>query len=153
LGTKAVEGEVVAKHAGGRPPKLTPEERAEVLQAFRLYIERTPDPTLVGFVAFDPVPIKYMVTRDNIKDWDEFSPLQKIAIEKQEAFLLQAGGTGRYNTTLAIFRLKQPQHGYTDKVDADITSGGDKIQPVLVKFISSGEDVGNTDTDRIQASV
>lgn len=114
-------------HPGGRPPKLTEQERSEVLEAFRLYIERTPDPTVVGFVAYDPVASKHYLTRDNIKDWDEFTPLQKHCIQKQEAYLLMAGGTGKYNPTMAIFRLKQPQHGYKDRIDTDVTSGGDKI--------------------------
>jgi hypothetical protein len=116
------------KHAGGRPPKLTSEQRVEVLQAFHDYIARTPDPTVVGFCAFDPVAVNYLITRDNIKDWDEFSPLQKYCIEKQEAYLLQAGGTGKYNPTMAIFRLKQPQHGYKDRFEQDVTSAGEKIE-------------------------
>jgi hypothetical protein len=106
-------------HAGGAPSKLTKEQKAELLVAFRAYIERTPDPTVVGFCAFDPVPAKLFVTRHNLNDWDEFSTLQKYCIEKQEAYLLQAGGTGRYNPTMAIFRLKQPQHGYTDRQDVN----------------------------------
>lgn len=114
-------------HAGGRPPKLTTEQRKEVLDAFALYIQRTPDPTVVGFCAYDTVAASYLITRENIKDWDEFSPLQKYCIQKQEAYLLQAGGTGKYNPTMAIFRLKQPQHGYRDRIESDVTSGGEKI--------------------------
>ena len=145
----AIEGEVIAKHAGGRPPKLTPLERAEVYEALRLYIERTPDPTVVGFCAWDPVGIKYRMSKTNMYDWEEFSPLIKQSIAKQEAFLLQAAGQGRYNATLAIFRLKQPQHGYRDRIDTDITSDGKSLQPLLVSFITNKQDVlpdGN-DTD------
>lgn len=103
----------------GRPPKLTEEQRLEVYKAFEDYIARTPDPTVVGFIAYDPVAAQYFLTRDNLNDWKEFSTLQKYCIEKQEAYLLQAGGTGRYNPTMAIFRLKQPQHGYTDRQDVN----------------------------------
>lgn len=105
------------KHAGGRPPKLTPKQKAEVLQAFQDYIRREADPTIVGFVAYDPTPIKYNVTDDNISDWDEFSGLRKRAIKKQEAYLLLGATRGQLNTTMAIFRLKQPQHGYSDKTE------------------------------------
>lgn len=114
-------------HPGGRPTKLTQEQRREVLEAFRLYIERTPDCTIVGFCAWDPVGIKYLISKDNIYDWEEFSELRSYAVLKQEAYLLQASGTGRYNPTVGIFRLKQPQHGYKDRMDTDLTSGGDKI--------------------------
>lgn len=102
-------------HPGGRPPKLKSEQRAEVFQALSDYIQRTPDPTVVGFCAWDPVAIKYDVTDDNIYDWPEFSGLRKRAIIKQEAFLVEAATRNKINPTVAIFRLKQPQHGYTDR--------------------------------------
>lgn len=127
--SKAVEGEVIAKHAGGRPPKLTKLERKEVYDAFKQYLERTPDATIVGFCAYDPVGAKYLITKENLYDWEEFSPLRKYAIQKQEAYLLQAGGTGQYNPTMAIFRLKQPQHGYTDKSEVD--QKVEMVQPII----------------------
>lgn len=117
----------MAKHPGGRPPKLNTEQKAEVLEAFREYITVEEDPTIVGFCAWDNVAIQYSITKDNIHDWDEFTELRKRAIEKQEANLLKKAGNNTYNPTIAIFRLKQPQHGYRDRVDSDITSGGEKI--------------------------
>jgi hypothetical protein len=112
---------------GGRPPKLNEEERKEVLEAFTNYIDIEPDPTIVGFCAWDSVAIQYSITKDNLYDWDEFSELRKRAIEKQEAYLIKNAGKNQYNPTIAIFRLKQPQHGYKDRIDTDITSGGEKI--------------------------
>lgn len=110
----------------GAPRKLTTKQQEEVLTAFKNYITDNEDPTVVGFVATDPLAIEYDVTRDNIKDWQEFSPLVKRAIAKQEHFLLKNAGS-KYNATVAIFRLKQPQHGYSDRIDSDITSGGEKL--------------------------
>lgn len=107
------------KHAGGRPRKLTAEQQQEVYKALEDYIARTPDPTIVGFCSWDEVPIQYDVTDDNINDWAEFSRLRKRATMKQEAYLVQAGGTGKFNPTMAIFRLKQPVHGYTDKIQEE----------------------------------
>jgi hypothetical protein len=117
-----------SKHLGGRPPKLTPIQKAEVLLAFDLYIQRTADPTIVGFCSWDPVPLMYYITDDDIDNWEEFNALRKRAVHKQEAFLIEAGGRGKYNPTMAIFRLKQPTHGYKDRIDTDITTGGDKIE-------------------------
>lgn len=114
-------------HPGGRPPKLTPEQRKEVYEALEAYIQRTPDSTIVGFCAWDPVPNKYDVTDDNINDWPEFSRLRKKAVLKQEAFLLSGAITNKLNPTFAIFRLKQPVHGYKDRVDSDITSNGETL--------------------------
>lgn len=108
----------------GAPSKLNPDEREEVLEAFEQYIIEEEDPTVVGFVANDETAIKYNVTRDNINDWDEFSTLKKRAITKQEAYLLKNGTQNKINPTLAIFRLKQPQHGYKDKFEQDISHSG-----------------------------
>lgn len=129
----------------GRPPKLTEEQRKEVYEALEQYIKRTPDPTIVGFVSWDEVPLKYDVTDDNINDWEEFSRLRKRAVKKQEAYLLQAAGTGRFNPTFAIFRLKQPVHGYKDRVEQDITSGGNAIAPVLVRFMDGNDTAEKAD--------
>lgn len=115
------------KNKGGRPPKLTPEQREEVLEAFQDYIQTTDDPTIAGFCAWHEVAIQYWITKDNLYDWGEFSELRKRAIEKQEAYLVKNGGEGKYNPTIAIFRLKQPQHGYKDRTETDITTAGEKI--------------------------
>lgn len=113
----------------GRPPKLTDEQRAEVLQAFSDYIKRTPDPIIVGFCVWDPVAEKYNVTDDDIYNWSSFNGLRKRAVMKQEAYLATGAATNKLNATMAIFRLKQPTHGYTDRqlVDQVVTT----VTPIL----------------------
>lgn len=114
----------MTKHAGGRPPKLTREQRSEVWQALARYIELEDDPTIVGFCAYDETAHSYLITKDNIHDWAEFSELRKLAIQKQEAYLLRKGTKGSLSTTMAIFRLKQPQHGYTDRQEIQHSGDG-----------------------------
>ena len=111
----------------GRPPKITELEKAEVYQALANYINQEDDPTIPGFCSWDKTAIKYNIMRDNLNDWPKFSTLIKKAIQKQEAYLVKFAGKGLYNPAIAIFRLKQPQHGYKDRIDSDITSGGDKL--------------------------
>jgi hypothetical protein len=132
-------------NAVGRPAKLTAKQRAEVLEAFRLYIERTPDATIVGFCAFDPVGAKYLITKDNIHDWEEFSELRNYAIQKQEAYLLEGAITNRLNATMAIFRLKQPQHGYTDKHEQENTHKF--VQPIM-KLEEAVDALSGNDSDQ-----
>lgn len=115
------------KHAGGRPPKLTPLQRTEVYDAFSRYIQTTPDPTIPEFVSTAEICFDYDVYEHNLHDWQEFSNLIKRCIKKQEAFLLKEAGAGKYNPTIAIFRLKQPQHGYRDRFETDITSNGNDV--------------------------
>lgn len=130
----------------GRPPKLTLEERAEVLSAFESYIKINPDPTIVGFTASDPVALKYFVNKDNIHDWDDFSELRRRAIEKQEHYLLYGATRGQLNASVSIFRLKQPQHGYKDRVDSDITSNGETIAPLIVSPIKKRDASAQAET-------
>jgi len=42
------------------------------------------------------------------------------------------------NPTGAIFNLKN-NYGWRDKTEQDLTTGGDKIQPLLVKFLGEDE--------------
>lgn len=113
----------------GRPQMYTPLQIEEIVKDLDDYIERSPDPTIVGFTSGYR---KYSVNKDYISDHDEFSELRKRAIEKQEHYLLYGATNGRLNASVSIFRLKQPQHGYKDRVDSDITSMGEKIDPVVI---------------------
>ena len=132
------------KHAGGRPPKLNPEERAIVYKAMQDYIARTPDPIIVGFCAWDSIAIKYDVTDDNIYDWQEFSGLRKRATMKQEAYLASGALIGKLNATMAIFRLKQPVHGYTDRVQQDLTTNGKDLPTPILGNVNVQPDNSNT---------
>lgn len=116
--------------------KVTSEELQEVVDALDAYINITPDPTIVGFCAWDPVAIKYRVNKDNVHDWPECRELQKRALQKQEAYLLEGATRNRINPIMAIFRLKQPQHGYTDRVDHDLTTQGKALPAPLLGGLS-----------------
>lgn len=126
--------DITDKNEGGRPPKLSDEERTEVYDLYKQYIIDNEDPILADFLTTERC-IELDVLSHNIDDWQEFSKLKKIAIKKQEAYLLRKAGKNEYNPTVAIFRLKQKQHGYKDRVDTDITSGGEALAPVLVRFM------------------
>lgn len=108
----------------GAPPKLTDDEKQEVYDAFTEYINTTDDPTTVGFVSVNEVALQYSVTRHNIHDWAEFSALEERAVTKQEHFLITNAGSNKYNPTFAIFRLKQPVHGWKDRIENDLTTAG-----------------------------
>ena len=122
----SIEGEVVEKNKVGRPPKYTALEIAEIHRDLSDYIERTADPTVVGFVAFYR---KHYVNKQYICSRPEFSDLVKLAIEKQEAYLVAGATSNRLNATFAIFRLKQPQHGWSDKQEQDIKV--EQVQPII----------------------
>lgn len=98
----------------------TSKQIKEVVEDFRKYISETKDPTIVGFTSSYE---KYSINKDYISDHKEFSDLRKRAIEKQEAYLLTAKDEV---PAIRIFRLKQPQHGYSDRSQVE-NSGEQKI--------------------------
>lgn len=103
------------------PPRLTPDQRKEVLRAYIKYVEHNTDPHLAGFLSEDSLALKYWVNKQNIlEDWPEFQPALKRAYVKEEAYILDAGQAK--NTVFSIFRLKQASHGYKDKIEQDITT-------------------------------
>lgn len=112
----------------GRPQMYTPEQIQEIADDLKEYIETNEDPTIVGFTSSYN---KYSVNKDYISDHDEFSELRKKSIEKQEAYLLKGATQNKLNGTVAIFRLKQPQHGFRDKVEQELTSPDGSMTPVV----------------------
>lgn len=106
----------MAHHTGnvGAPQKYSPKQIAEIVEDLDNYIKGNADPTIVGFTSGYT---KYSINKDYISDHQEFSELRKKAIEKQENYLLYGATLNKLNPTVSIFRLKQPQHGYTDRQD------------------------------------
>lgn len=110
----------------GRPQIHTTEQIQEIVDDLTIYIEENEDPTIVGFTSSYN---KYSVNKNYIGDHNEFSELRKRAIEKQEAFMLKGATNNKLNPTVCIFRLKQPQHGFTDKTQSDIKL--EQVTPIL----------------------
>lgn len=69
--------------------------------------------------------------RDTIYDWSkqesksDFSDIVKMLMTNQERNLMNGGLNGSMNPT--IVKLMLAKHGHSDKVETDITSGGEKL--------------------------
>lgn len=96
-------------------------DRDSIISALNDYIDNTDDPMLQEFCSQS----SSMPCRDTIYEWAKenkfLSDTLKRLQTKQECFLARAKDI---NPVMAIFRLKQPQHGYTDKqeVKHDVNS-------------------------------
>jgi len=78
------------------------------------------------------------VNRDTLYQWsqehEEFSDIMEQVSAEQEDKLINNGLSGDYNPTIAKVLLTK--HGYSDKLETDITTKGEKIQtsdPVLAQ--------------------
>lgn len=69
------------------------------------------------------------VARSSIYLWkdqdEEFSDIIDILLQKQANALINKGLSGDYNPTIAKVLLTK--HGYTEKIETDITSKGEKL--------------------------
>ncbi len=90
-------------------------------------------PTIEGFALF------IGVSKKSLYNWSEEHPeflhaLGKIETEQKER-LINSGLSGDYNSTIAKLILSA-NHGMSEKTETDITSKGEGITPILVKFIN-----------------
>lgn len=108
-----------------RPQYFTPEQIEKMVKDLKDYIEKEEDPTIVWFTSSYP-PVysdteqrDVYLNKDFINNHEEFCELRKKAIEKQENYLLKWVTKNELNATMWVFRLKQPQHWFTDKMIND----------------------------------
>lgn len=120
----------------GRPTKFTPEliERArEYLNTYETLI-----PTMEGLSLY------LGVNRDTLYDWDNkklddgFSDILSRLKAEQGSKLIDGALGGKYNATIAKLILSG-RHNYIEKREQDITTGGESISPVLVKFVGDDD--------------
>lgn len=108
--------------------KFTDEMYEEIAQAFEQYVLEHDDPLMQEFMAYDPVALKYHVLEDDFSapPYPKLSELAQVAIKRQEVYMLRKGMNGQ-STAMSIFRLKQKTFGYTDRLEQNITSDGERV--------------------------
>jgi len=118
---------IMAKHPGGRPTKYNEgilEQSKEYLANYKEHDDIIP--SIVGLA------IVLNLSKSTIYDWashedkQEFSDMLDKIQYKQEQILIRGGLGGEFNA--AITKLVLTKHGYHDRVDSDVTSGGKEIR-------------------------
>ena len=72
------------------------------------------------------------IARSTVYDWakqeekKEFSDILQEILSKQERVLINKGLTGDFNSN--ITKLALGKHGYSDKQETDLTSGGNPVK-------------------------
>ena len=112
---------------GGRPSKYTPDliEKAEAYVDGGWADEGDLIPSVAGLAVILDVRRETLHVWANDPEKEQFSNILGKLSEKQENILLQNGLANRFNST--ITKLVLSKHGYSDKVEQDVTSGGEKI--------------------------
>lgn len=111
--------------------KWTLKEAEKVLQK-AITISRGEDYDFIGEVAFDMELGKSTFTY-LVDKFPELKPLYTEVRENCERNCFKNGKKGNIVPSMAIMNLKS-NHGWTDRQQTDITTGGDKIQPTQIKF-------------------
>lgn len=103
------------KNLGGRPPIYDPEEVADKLLA---YIDETEDPMVEEFCFLNPYSkdTVYRLEKKCVRLSDAIKKLHA----KQMIRTIRLAEKGKINPTWAIFKMKQPCYGMTDKQEMDL---------------------------------
>lgn len=144
------------KNVGGRPTKLTP----ELLALAQQYIDQCSDehevvgenrPTVIWKVklpTIEGLAVYIDVSKETLYQWEKidtgFSDVLTRVRNVQAERLINNSLAGNYNPVIS--KLLLAKHGYIEKQEQDITSGGDKLNPLLVKFVDSNVTDSTEDT-------
>lgn len=101
------------KNLGGRPYTIDWNDIADRLEK---YVEETEQPFLQEFCLIEDVSRANFYEQMN--RFQRLADVHKKLLDKQELYILKNAPTGKYNPVFAIFRLKQPSFGYTDKSES-----------------------------------
>lgn len=110
--------------------KVKGEDGSEFFEDVEQEVEVTSEyPTLAGFAA------SIGICKDTLYEWaerhKEFGEALKFGRNKMEQLLIGNGINGRYNPTFAALAAHNII-GWKSRHDTDVTSGGEKIQGVVV---------------------
>lgn len=120
----AVQGEIVTQ---GRGRPLLFKSNKELKQKVDQYFDQCS--ALRDLPTITELAVYLGTSRETLREYKarpEFVDTVKEAMAKCEAALEKRALLGGLNATMAIFSLKN-NYGWIDRVDTDLTSGGEKI--------------------------
>jgi len=129
----------VVKKKNGRPTKLTPElkkKASDYIDNYRDYDHAVP--SIVGLANI------LKIGKSTIYDWKdeerdkEFSDTLERLEDNQHLGLINSGLNGDFNPN--ITKLMLGNHGYSDKTQNDVTSGGKPINDWHIHPVSSDKE-------------
>jgi len=117
----------------GRPSKLTP----EIIEEGWKYLNELDVSVYTLLPTIEGLAIKLGISRETVYQWekenDQFSDIVKRLKADQAEKLIQNALNNRYNASIAKLILSG-KHGYVEKSEQDVTSGGEKIETNTIVF-------------------
>lgn len=129
----SVEAGHQVPRVGGRPPLYS----AELLSQAYWYLDHFNKggeehiPTIAGLADHLKVSRETCYAWSEDPEKEEFSDIMASVMRKQEKILVNKGLLGSFNST--VTKLMLTKHNYSDKVETDITTGGEKINELPAK--------------------
>lgn len=117
-----------------RPTKYTEELVAKAEKYLTSYT--TLIPTIEGLALHLGISRETVYAWKDDEDKQQFSDIVSRLLATQSAKLIEGGLSGEYNASITKLILSG-KHGYIEKTNQDITSGGDKLS---VQVVNYGED-------------
>ena len=119
--------------AGGRPTSYSP----EVLKLARDYVDNCPNtvPMVVGLCKHIDRGKTTVYNWAKDEDKQEFRDILEEIEQNQHIELIEGGLSNDFNS--AITKMMLTKHGYSDKVEQDITSGGKPINSWVVNPVTT----------------
>jgi len=119
----------------GRPTKYNP----EILTKTKEYIENYEAhgdafPSLIGLSLALDINISTVEEWGKDKTKAKFSSMLGKILSTQQRVAWTKGLNGTYNASLV--KLLLTKHGYSDKTDTDVTSGGEQLFPKSIELVS-----------------
>lgn len=133
------------KHPGGRPTEYGP----DILKKAEKYLNGGWKKEGDAVPIIEGLALSIGMARDTVYQWakdaekKEFSDIFKAVQAKQARLLATNGLTGIFNPT--ITKLFLSKHGYVEKTESDVTSGGEKITGI--NYIMPNEPKLKTDPE------
>jgi hypothetical protein len=122
-----------------RPTDYTP-ELLEKAKQYKTIWKDLGDavPSVVGLCVYLEISkaIAYVWIKD--EDKKEFLDILDEIATNQERELINGSIKGQFNSTIS--KLMMTKHGYSDKQETDVTSGGEKLTVQLVNFNADDKD-------------
>lgn len=117
-----------------RPTKYTEELVAKAEKYLSSYT--TLIPTIEGLALHLEISRETVYAWKDDEDKQQFSDIVSRLLATQSAKLIEGGLSGDFNASITKLILSG-KHGYIEKTNQDITSGGDKLS---VQVVNYGED-------------